>query len=211
MALAPRLANVLNHPLLARGLDLFDILWEEEAAGREFAKVTTYLMDEQRHPHAFRGLLVAATDTLMLIDRDPALTPIFQFASLALAPNALKVIENGGEPDVKESATMVALELTKRITALYPGPEASPLSRILKNAVLANDAAESPLEEIIDSSAEVNRADASDPRDKPLTADDYKAVFTQVRDFLLDGDRGMERLYKVIQGRDLNRPQGEAN
>ncbi len=206
--LAPRLANVLNHPLLARGLDLLDILWEEEGAGREFAKVTAYLMDEKSNPNAFRGLLVAATDTLMLVDRDPGLTPLFQFASLALAPNALKVITNGGAPEVKESAAMLALELTKRVTALYPGPEASPLSRILKNAVLANAAAESPLEEIIDSSAEVNRADPTDPRNKPLTVEDYKAVFTQVKDFLLDDDRGMERLYKVIQGRDLSRPQG---
>lgn len=209
--LAPRLASVLNHPLLARGLDLLDILWEEEAAGAEFAKVTAYLMDEKSHPEAFRGLLVAATDTLLLVDRDPGLTPLFQFASLALAPNALKVIQEGGAPEVKDSATMITLELTKRITALYPGPAPTPLSRILKNAVLSNKAGEAPLEEIIDSSAEVNRADPTDVREKPLTAEDYKEVFTQVRDFLVDGDRGMERLYKVIQGRDLSRAQGGAN
>lgn len=106
---------------------------------------------------------------------------------------------------------MITLELTKRITALYPGPAPTPLSRILKNAVLSNKAGEAPLEEIIDSSAEVNRADPTDVREKPLTAEDYKEVFTQVRDFLVDGDRGMERLYKVIQGRDLSRAQGGAN
>ncbi len=209
--LAGRMANVLGHPAVAAGLDLLDVLWSEDKAGAEFAAVSSYLMDEATHPDAFKGLLVAAVDTLNIIDRDPNLTPLVQFASLALAPNALKVIQNGGDPDVKESAALLGLELAKRVTALYPGPEASPLSRILKNAVLSNFAGEAPLEEIIDSSAEVNRQNPADPREKSLTAEDYKAVFTQVKDFLLDSDRGMERLYKVIQGRDLSRAQGGAN
>lgn len=203
--LTGRLAGVLAHPATAAGLDLLEVLWKEDKAGEEFAKLNAYLMDEEGNPDAFQGLIVAATDTLILVDRDPDLTPLVQFASLALAPNALEIIENGGAPKVEESATLATLELTKRITDLYPGPDASSLSRLLKNAVLADASGQSPLEEFIDSSAEVNRAVPMDPRDKPLTADDYRAVFEQVKAFLSDGDRGLERLYKVIQGRDLSK------
>src|SRR6185312_12955438 len=125
-----------------------------------------YLLDEEGNPEAFAGLIVAAMDTLMLVDRDPDLTPLVQFASLALAPNALEIIdqgakeENKGVPNIDGSATMAMLELTKRITDLYPKPEGkakdeTPLSRLLKNGVLADKSGQSPLEEFIDSSAEV--------------------------------------------------------
>ncbi len=215
--LAGRLASVLGHPATAAGLDLLDVLWNEKQAGEEFAKVSAYLLDEEGNPEAFEGLIVAAVDTLMLIDRDPDLTPLVQFASLALAPNALEIMDKGdkeankGVPDVEGSVTMSFLELTKRITDLYPKPEdpkvkdETPINRLLKNSVLADKNGQSPLEEFIDSAAEVNRKTPTDPRDKPLTADDYRAVFEQVHAFLTDQDRGLERLYRVIQGRDLDR------
>lgn len=215
--LTGRLANVLGHPATAAGLDLLDVLWKEDKAGEEFAKLNAYLLDEVGNPTAFHGLIVAALDTLVLLDRDPDLTPLVQFASLALAPNALEIIDKGdkeekkGVPDVEGSATMATIELTKRITDLYPKPEdpkkkdETPLSRLLKNGVLADKNGQSPLEEFIDSSTEVNRKDPSTPRDKPLSADDYRAVFEQVHAFLVDPDRGLERLYKVIQGRDLSK------
>jgi hypothetical protein len=76
--------------------------------------------------------------------------------------------------------------------------------------VLPNAQGEAPLETFIDDAAEVNRQNPQEPADKPLTYDDYKSVAEQIRQFLTDGDRGLERLYKVIQGRDLSKPQPQA-
>jgi hypothetical protein len=199
-----RLADVLGHPATAAGLDLLDIVWNEDKAGAEFAKVAAYLMDPNRD--AFAGLVVAAVDTLMLIDRDPDLDPLVQFASLALAPNAFDVVNggNGSELKVTESAAFTGLELTRAIANLSQGPEPSTISKLLKNAVLPNDRGESPLEILIDGAAEVNRQDPRQPSDRPLRVEDYRSVFEHVRDFLLDEDRGMERLYKVVQGRNLD-------
>jgi hypothetical protein len=194
--LSGRLAGVLGHPATAAGLDLLDVLWKEDKAGAEFAKFNAYLMDEESNPGAFEGLLVAATDTLMLLDRDPDLTPLVQFAALGLAPNALDIIKAGGAPNVEESAALTTIELTKRISDLYPGPDASPISRLLKNGVLPNGTGEAPIETFIDTSAEVNRKDPTDPSDKPLVEGDYRAVFEQVRVFLNDPERGLERLYR---------------
>jgi hypothetical protein len=207
--LPTRLADVLGHPVTAAVLDLLDVVWDEEKAGAEFAKVAAYLMDPNRD--AFAGMVVAAADTLMLLDRDPDLTPLVQFAALALAPNVFDVLNGGSGGDLKvtDGAVYRGLELTRRIAELSSGPEPSTISKLLKNAVLPNAEGESPLEILIDGAAEVNRADPRQPSDKPLLVEDYRSVFRQVMEFLTDEDRGMERLYKVIQGRELSK--GQAN
>lgn len=203
-SLAPRAEKVLSHPMVARGLDLLDVFWQHPDAGDELAAVASYLMDADRYPDAFAGLIVAAADTLSFLDRAPNLTPLVQFASLAVAPNAFSALDEGAPADVENGVLLKAIELTRDIVDLHEGDDPSAISKLLKNLVLANEAGESPLEVIFDSIAEVNRDDPSLASDYPMAPSDAAGSLQRTQSFLQDEDRGLERIYRVIHSRKLN-------
>jgi hypothetical protein len=200
--LSDRFEKTFGHPLVAGALDLLDVVWSDVAAGEELAKVSAYLMDATQ-ADAFAGLMVAAADTLTFLDREPALTPIVQFAALGLAPDAFDALDQGTKPSVERGAVSAGLALTHKVVNLDQAPTLSPLGRLLANLVLPNDLGESPLETMFDATADVNRRDPYQPTTQPFSAGDNREVFNQVQSFLLDTDRGIERLYKVIQNRKV--------
>ncbi|MET0286255.1 MAG: hypothetical protein ABW352_17380 [Polyangiales bacterium] len=210
--LVGRTEKVLSHPMVARGLDVLDVFWNDKEAGDQFAAVAAYLMDAEQFPDAFSGIIVAVADTLTFLDREPNLTPIVQFASLAVAPDAFTALDDGAEPDVENGVLLKGLELTKDIVDLHEGDEPSAISKVLKNLVLANDSGESPLEVFFDSIAEINRNNPSVDADVPMAPADASGSLNRAQEFLSDGDRGLERIYKVIQSRNLNsQPPSDTN
>jgi hypothetical protein len=202
--LAGRFETTFGHPLVAGFLDLLDKVWDDQAAAAELAKVSAYLMDPSQ-ADAFSGLMVAAADTVTFVDREPALTPIVQFAALGLAPNAFAALDNGTAPDVEHGALSQGLALAKAVVDLDKNAGLSPIGRLLTNLVLPNAKNESPLEVLFDATADVNRLEPQKPTTVPLTAADDRKVFDRVQGFLLDEDRGIERLYKVIQNRKVKK------
>lgn len=208
--LAERARKLLAHPLVAHGLELFDVLWDEADASEELARLNAHLMDFEDNPEGFLDLLLAAADGLEFADLEPNLTPIVQFAALALAPDALELIRAGAgaAPDVQAGAAYRGLELSREVALLdayRARPELSPLAKLLRNALLPGGAIDgrAPAEVIFDAIAEVNRTDPSLPAQSPLTRADARQVFEQLRQFMLDEERGLERLYRVVQGRSL--------
>jgi hypothetical protein len=57
----------------------------------------------------------------------------------------------------------------------------------------------SPIEILMDVIADVNRIDAS--AQGPLDAEDYRAVWRTMNDFMTDDTRGLEQFYTIIQNR----------
>ncbi|MDB4989670.1 MAG: hypothetical protein JWN04_4848, partial [Myxococcaceae bacterium] len=207
--LTDRAAKVLSHPLVATGLDVLDKFWDASDAGDEFAAVSAHLMDPAQD--AFPGVVVAAADTLTFVDRDPDLTPIVRFASLAVAPNAFAALDQAVDPDVAGGVVYRGLELTRKIVALHTDDSVpSPMSKLLKNLVLANDnegsaiEGESPIEQFFDAVAAINRTDASRPDNTPMVSDDQRSTLSRMSEFLKDKDRGLERIYSVIKARNID-------
>lgn len=209
--LVDRIATVLAHPIAARGMDLFDQFWENTAAGDEVAKLLTYLVDEDENPEAFTGAVVALADTLTFLNKDPDLTPAIRFAALGLAQNAIDVVESGeGEPDITEGTAYRFLEVTREIAKVDEGDELSTIAKLLRNMVLPIASSEqpeldgkSPLEVFIDVVAEVNREDPTEDSTVTLSAEDDKLVFEELSQFLTSEEIGLERLYKVIENRNI--------
>ena len=211
--LVGRMAGVLGHPLAARALDLFDDFWDNQEAGDEVAKLLAYLVDDKLNPQAFTGTIIALADTLTFLDKDPDLTPAIRFAALALAEDSIDIVEGenpADAPNVEEGTAYRFLEVTRKIGDADDKPELSTLAKILRNAVLpmANSSrplleGKSPLEVFIDLVAEVNRVDPTRPSEQTLDAVDDKQVFDKLRDFLSSDQVGLERLYNVIENRNL--------
>ena len=200
--LSKRLATVLEHPLTAAVIELLDRFWDAPEAAREFDAVASYVLDEVNNPEAFQGMLIAAADMLTLLDRDPELSPAIQFAALALAPNAFDAVDGNGEPDARSSALFQGLELAKSVVE-RDEKQPSTLSKLLKNLVTTDAESRSPLEVLIDATADVNRTALDAPPEQPLSAEEDRHAFGQVHGFLTDQESGLERLYQVIQGRKV--------
>jgi hypothetical protein len=58
-----------------------------------------------------------------------------------------------------------------------------------------------PLEVLLDAIAEVERVDPTKPSDAPLDRADLKKVIGSLHNFMTDEERGLERLYSVIEHR----------
>jgi len=208
--LSGRAETILKHPLTAAVVDLLDAFWPEAEASGEFTKIVSYLTDEGNED-AYLGMLTAAADSLVLLDRDPNLSPAIQFAALGLAPNAFQAIE-GAPPNGDKSVAYAGLELTGGVVEELnkkkePGTQTA-LSKLLKNLALGDDAQRSPLEVLLDATADVNRPDDTAEPVTPLTAEENRDVFSDVKSFLYDEDqekRSLERLYTVIQGRKIKK------
>jgi hypothetical protein len=160
----------------------------------------------------FGGLVLAAADTLEMADKDRSLTPAIQFAALTLAENAFGALDSlmaaPVSPDTEAGTAACSLEVTRKVANLNLNKTTvSPLTRLLRNAVLPNrqKLGRSPIETIIDAIADVNRADPSQATTVPHNAADARNVFDNLRFFLFDQDRGLERLYNVIGSRKLNK------
>jgi hypothetical protein len=208
--LSGRLAKVLRHPLAAGTLDLLDAFWDEPEASGEFTKVSATVLNEDTNPADFRGMLVSAADLLSLLDSDQDLSPAIQFAALALAPNAFEAVGSNAAPEVEKSAAYAGLELTREVVNLLMekkgDAEYTTLAKLLRNSVLSDGSARSPLEVIFDAVADVNRIDTAAPTAQSLTAEEDRQVFGNIKGFLFDTNgekRSLERLYSVIQSRTL--------
>jgi acetolactate synthase-1/2/3 large subunit len=83
-------------------------------------------------------VVVAAADALDLVDKDPALTPLVQFASLLIADNAFEALEDNREvPEVKDGTAYRMLEVTRKIADLDKGnPAPSTIAKLLWGAIV---------------------------------------------------------------------------
>lgn len=98
------------------------------------------------------------------------------------------------------------LALLREVKRLDPaeGDERSTLTKLLGELVKEHGTGgETPLEVIFDTIAEVNRAAPGADEGKPLNAADLRAVLRDSRDFLSSKRHGIERLYDIIQAREL--------
>ncbi|MDB4985113.1 MAG: hypothetical protein JWN04_291, partial [Myxococcaceae bacterium] len=209
--LSGRLGKVLKHPLASAVVDLLDAFWPEAEASGEFEKVSATLLDETNQPTQFRGMLVAAADTLTLLQTDQSLSPAIQFAAIGLAPNGFDAVASSEAPDVEHGALTAGLELSRdvihqQLTDKKDDSQETTIAKLLKNAVISNGSARSPLEVLFDATADVNRIMTDVPTEQTLSSDEDRQVLKNVSSFLHDNDdeqRSLERLYHVIQARSL--------
>jgi hypothetical protein len=202
--LADRFAKTFSHPLAAGALDLLDKFWEDEQAAQQWANISSYIMDPARNREGFLNFLTALADTLVLIDREPDVTPLVQFAALFIAPDALLALDNGTVPSVEQGAAYLGLEVARNVMSVHEGTGRSAITKLLNNAVIAPSSKDAPANVLFDMIAEINRRDPSRPAEEPLSTGDQRAVFDQIRLFMVDADHGLKRLFSVIQNRKVH-------
>jgi len=214
VGLARRLEASLGHPSSAAILRLLDrlrglegdpggqLLGLMHAMSRELATAS-----KSGDNDAFDSTLLASHDMLQLLENTENTAPIMRFFSQAIAPNAVQVADTGsGELKIEEGAIEKTLALLRAPRKLEPKTDgrASTLTKLLREMVhVTGPNGASPLEIIIDTIAEVNRAAPGKDNGKALDAADLRSVLDESQQFLSSNRHGLERLYDIAQSRSL--------
>jgi len=215
IGLTGRLEKSLGQPVTAATLRLLDQYWKADGnPGGELLKLLNWVSKEQAQTKQgdndpFDTTLLSVTDMLQVFEDTTNVAPVMRFLSTAVAPNALTVATAGGEikaTDLAEGSLEKTLELIREIKKLDKAPKGqqSVLTKLMRAlATVHGKHGETPLEVILDSIAEVNRAAPGPDDGKALNGADLRAVLFETQDFLSNERHGIERLYHIIQERKL--------
>ena len=200
LSMHERAADSLGSPMGSALIYFLDAVHQDPEAREALAALLGYLVDEASANDALPTTLVAIADILQLLDDDLNLVPLLQVLSRALAPEAPEAVAGSvSEVVLDGSATDETMDLLREIQVV---DERRTMKAMMANMVaLPAGEEETPLEVILDVIAEVNRRDPG--AGGPMTVEDHHDTFSRAHDFLTSESRGMERLYQVIQQREL--------
>lgn len=187
--LGAKVVDLLSHPLFAALVDVTESLRAHEPARREIEKFLTYMLGAGEGGRAFASLLATAVDVIQLLVNDDVLAPLLRAGAVALSPE--------GDPD-GPGAVDTGLKVLKALSEdRYDRYHV--MDYVLPALVTPMADGRAPIRIFLDVIADVNRIDAENTG--PLSAGDYRQVFTAARDFMLDETRGLEQIYAIIQKR----------
>ncbi len=203
--LAGRVEDSMGSSVGAASMAFLEAVQRDEPAKEELAGMMQYLMSEASGFDAFDTMVVSTADLMQVLEDDLNLVPLLHVLSEGMVPGVRDVAAAGGNVDPATlSLSGSALDETMDLMrAMADIDDRHTLPAILSNLVTLPESGrgETPLETILDVVAEVNRVDPG--LGTSLRSDDHRAVLTTAHEFLTDQDRGLERIYNVIQSREL--------
>jgi len=209
-------------PSFSGAIAVLDAIRRDQNARTAQEDLLAYLADPKQadsvgQVEALAELLTTGHDILQVLRDDTNLTPVYQAFAAAFVPPA----SNPGGKNVIDATTTLLSRLAghaydtngNEICSKELDPN-SVLDVALAHLVTpmptgSGDAGggatgETPLEVIVDTIADVNRASPSDTTD-PLQSADYQNIATEVDEFMTDPERGLEQFYAVV--RNATEPQ----
>ena len=195
-----RLEASLGSAVGSASFRFLDAIQRDPEAKDALSNLASYLVDEAASNDNFRTSLVAGADLMQVLGDDVDMVPLLHALAPGLATGTDEAVAGGPAPEVRGAALDRTLDLLRAVDRV---DEHHTLSRVLQNLVsLPDDSSEeTPLEVMIDVAAEVNRAEPG--LSGPLSAEDGADVLGVTHDFFTSEDRGLERIYRVIQNREL--------
>ncbi len=193
--LAQNLADAISSPMFSAMVDMVEEMRKDPSARRALERYLTYLLQNAADGEALQGTLASMVDVMQVMTDDEKLAPILNAAAVALSPH--------DAPDGAGAADTTIRILTALTDEEYDKYHV--LDHVLRNVVTPIPAEDgspglSPLEVILETITEVNRADP-DYAGEPLDPSDYGLILGVVRDFMLDKTRGLEQIYTIVQRR----------
>ncbi|MCA9592832.1 MAG: hypothetical protein KC776_05960 [Myxococcales bacterium] len=210
--LADKAADTLGGPMFSTAMTLIDQINEDPAARQALEKHLRYLVRLASQNDALSSTLASGSDMMQILGDDVNMPLIYNAIALAAAPENA-TLDGKPAPGTADRVLEMMDALTKETDA-SGAPAQNPydpyrvLDTILVNLVTPMDASnpesQTPLEVFLDTIAEVNRYDASQPREQPMTPQDLQLTFATLRDFMTGPTRGMEQFYEIMSHRDGN-------
>jgi hypothetical protein len=176
------LTDTLGGPVFAALTDFTSKIEADPDARTQLYNLLSYLVNEAGNDLAFQTALTTLADQVQTFLDDPDLVPVAHMLGQAMDPSngavdaQLTFIQRAHDLDVNHTFLTVARNLYQPYAnGNYP---ASDLADIL---------------------SELNRAQPG--HGGPLAAADYTSILGEVRDFLLDDQRGFTRFLNIVKSR----------
>jgi hypothetical protein len=191
-----RFEETIGSALVASLIGTVDSGLGEAETQRSLSSFLDYLLAEPALP----GLLLTTADGMQLLDDEQTMLPLARALSEAVVVNAREAVSRGTALSLEPSVVSTGTDVAREAFAVDEANVAARLIGGLVEAPLTADG-ETPLEVILDVIVELNRAEPGASVD--LNEADYRAVMGAVQEFMRDDIRGLERLYDVIQHREV--------
>ena len=182
------LTEKLSGPVFAALGDFAAKVESDPDARTQLYGLLSYLMDEADNDLTFQTALTTLADQVQMFLDDPDLIPVGRVLGAAMDPNTntvqsqLTLIKKAHDLDTQMALLTVLRNLYRPdANNVYP---ASTLSDVLST---------------------LNRS--SPGADGPLSADDYRSIFSEVQSFLTDEKYGFARFLAIVQTRNGGNPQ----
>jgi hypothetical protein len=201
-------ATTIGGPTFAATMDLNDAIRQSDSGRTETEKLLTYLVDSASSNDALAELL-ASTDDMMQVMRDDAnLVPFFHVMASAAVPTTTDA-QGNVQRGVLDATTALLARVAGRaydasnneICAKELDPDGVlniALAKLVTPMPTTGGATtETPLEVIVDTIADVNRAKPG--AGTKLLGGDYANMGNELTEFLLDPQRGLEQFYQIVR------------
>lgn len=176
------LTDVVSGPIFAALGDFSAKVQADPVARDELYKLLGYLVDESANSAVFRTAVVTLADQVQSFLDDPALVPVARVMGAALDPEKGTV-----------DAQLTLVKGTRQVD------DKKLLLTLLRNLYRQRADGTYPASDLADVIAELNRQKPG--QGGPLAAGDYRRLFGEVRDFLLDEERGFVRFLGIVKNR----------
>jgi hypothetical protein len=211
--LVTNMQTSMQGPTFAALIALGDAIRSDENGRTQLEALLTYLLDAASSNDALPALLSSSDDLIQVLRDDTNLVPFYHSAAEA----ARTSVKDATGKVVQKGATQASMDLLSRLTGrAYAQPaggtpyedcaqEIDPnqvLTVALQNLVTPMTTpgpllGETPLQVIVDSIADVNRATPLST--SKLAAGDYMTIAENVSDFMSSPTSGLEQFYAVIR------------
>ncbi len=210
--LVSKMEATVKGPVFAGLMDMTDGIRKNDNARRELLGMLHYLLDAASKNESLPAMLASTNDIVQILQDDENMTPFYHFMSEGVdisrpspdgkgaqksiidAQMALLAKVSGKAYDTDgvtercdrelDPNQVLTVALTNMVTPMTSGPQKG----------------RAPLEVIVDVIADVNRvAPEQAPTNPKLNASDYTNIATNVNDFLVDPETGLEQFYEVIR------------
>lgn len=179
--------DLLAGPFVAGASDLVDALDQDPMARKAIEGLLAYALDEGRDPDAFASMVTATIDVLQLV-----LLAQGEIVPLARGIGAVLDPARGWLDPLLSVARATGQADTQGV-----------LAQTLRNLFTEHEPGRTPIGDIVDGIAAVQRQSPRVDLDVRYNTLDYKAVLRGIADFVDDEKRGLRKFIRVIQGRRL--------
>ena len=203
------MTTTMKGPTFAAAYDVVEAIRQNDSARTGLERLATYLLDRASANDARAAVIGSMADAVQAMSDDANLVPLLHVLSAAAAPS---VIDPQGHV-LRQSMADAQLAFLSRMNGRALDAKGNELCSeeldpnqvlpiALENLVtpmpgVNGAAAPTPLEQIMDIVASVNRA--APGATAKLDGADYGNIGNEVSEFLLDKQRGMEQLYAIVR------------
>jgi hypothetical protein len=201
-------ATTIGGPTFAAAVDLNEAIRQNQPGRTSTEQLLTYLVDSGSANDALAELLATSDDLIQVMRDDTNLVPFYHVMASAMVPTTTDSQGNLQRGVVDATTALLARVAGKaydannvEICANELDPD-SVLNVALAHVVTPmtgsnGQPTETPLEVIVDTIADVNRA--SPGATAKLQGTDYANMANELSEFLLDDQRGLEQFYQIVR------------